>query len=250
MYLIVDDSFDASSQNATIPEKMKRTKTWARLLFGIVPEEFLQESFDIAFDLHRSEFPVNAYEIKNAYLNHILPRIHKEKADAVAKDSVLSCKGKRNHLEGKQLPVVKVNLHDHPEDSIAPCPDCRLVEYNAWKKDQIARFGEVRIKTILPKSKQGGLEQTVGFFNQPVKEETISLDDADQLAAVHNALVKKVLGKDYASTFDITFNESMNMFKHLHRADKLYSVKDIRELNEKYKEILAKRLEAARSGEC
>lgn len=67
MLLIVNDSFEASSQNATLAEKASRTETWARLLFNIIPESELQAAFDYAFQTHSSPFPINAYDLKIAH---------------------------------------------------------------------------------------------------------------------------------------------------------------------------------------
>ena len=65
--LIVNDSLEASSQTATLPEKMSRAEVWARLLFGIIPANELQIAFDRAFAKHTTPFPVNAYDVKLAW---------------------------------------------------------------------------------------------------------------------------------------------------------------------------------------
>lgn len=51
----------------TDTEKATRCEAWARALMGNVPEGDLQRSFDHAFANHDSNFPVNAYDIIQAY---------------------------------------------------------------------------------------------------------------------------------------------------------------------------------------
>ena len=67
MTLVVHDSFAASAQNPTLAETLKRTDVWSRLLFPIIPEDKLQQCFDIAFNTHDSTFPVSAYDLKAAW---------------------------------------------------------------------------------------------------------------------------------------------------------------------------------------
>lgn len=67
LYLIVDASFNLSNQMPTDTEKAARVDAWARALMGIVPERDLQRSFDHAFRTHTSNFPVSAYDLKDAY---------------------------------------------------------------------------------------------------------------------------------------------------------------------------------------
>jgi hypothetical protein len=42
-------------------------EVWTRLLFGIIPEHELQLAFKIAFANHSSPYPINAYDLKNAW---------------------------------------------------------------------------------------------------------------------------------------------------------------------------------------
>jgi len=67
MCLIVADSFNPSAQNPTDAEKVHRAETWARVLYGIIPERHLAECFDRAFQNHKGNFPVSAYDLKTAW---------------------------------------------------------------------------------------------------------------------------------------------------------------------------------------
>jgi hypothetical protein len=44
-----------------------QSEVWADELFSIVPESWLDASFARAFKDHTSEFPITAFEVKNAY---------------------------------------------------------------------------------------------------------------------------------------------------------------------------------------
>lgn len=67
LYLIVADSFRLSSQNPTDEEKALRADSWCRVLMGVVPEGDLERSFRKAFEVHTSNFPVSAYDLKSGY---------------------------------------------------------------------------------------------------------------------------------------------------------------------------------------
>ena len=81
MRLIVNDSFEASSQNAPMEAKEQRAKVWTELLFEIIPTLRLRDAFERAFSEHESTFPVNAYDIKAAW--------ERIKADDLVKTSEL-----------------------------------------------------------------------------------------------------------------------------------------------------------------
>ncbi len=56
-----------SAQNPTDVEKAVRAETWAENLFDIIPERRLDDVFRRAFKDHTSDFPVSAYDLKNAW---------------------------------------------------------------------------------------------------------------------------------------------------------------------------------------
>jgi hypothetical protein len=57
----------ANSPALTEIELGQRTKDWAEFLFPIVPENMLQQSFQRAIYDHSGSFPLNFYEVKDAY---------------------------------------------------------------------------------------------------------------------------------------------------------------------------------------
>ena len=67
MQIIVNDSYLASARTGTMAEKTECAEIWSRLLFPVIPEDRLQECFDIAFRNHTSPFPVNAIDLKRAW---------------------------------------------------------------------------------------------------------------------------------------------------------------------------------------
>lgn len=67
MLLIVHDSYAVSSQPVTIEEEMAKAKDWSLLLFGIIPTSRLRNAFELAFRNHQSTYPVNGYDLKNAW---------------------------------------------------------------------------------------------------------------------------------------------------------------------------------------
>jgi hypothetical protein len=67
MLIIAHDSFEASSYNATIEEELARAENWSGLLIDIIPVNRLNDCFKRAFRDKPNDFPVNAYDLKNAW---------------------------------------------------------------------------------------------------------------------------------------------------------------------------------------
>jgi hypothetical protein len=80
MLIIAHDSFEASSHNATIEEELARAENWSGLLIDIIPVNRLNDCFKRAFRDKPNDFPVNAYDLKNAW-----QKIETEEAQAAAK---------------------------------------------------------------------------------------------------------------------------------------------------------------------
>lgn len=147
MLLIVDDSFELSSQKPTTAEKLARTETWSRVLFGIVPETRLRDAFDRAFRDHNSPFPVNAYEIKTAW-----EVIQAEELDFALKSKetdisnrIDNCKYLSQHIqtEGKEDEgfVEYVDWLNLSRFIIMPCATCRPQAYEAARVRHIQKNG-------------------------------------------------------------------------------------------------------------
>src|SRR5687768_6588390 len=61
--LIVNDSYELSSSDPTLAQKMRRAEVWAQHCFQIIPEDYLQPSFERAFKNHETDFNINAYSL-------------------------------------------------------------------------------------------------------------------------------------------------------------------------------------------
>jgi hypothetical protein len=122
MLLLVADSFECSSQNPTTAEKVSRAETWARVLWGVIPEDRLQECFNRAFRAKSDGFPVTAYDLNDAW-----KQIENEEAEADRKA--------RAKMEEEPIPVKycanrtgHINKQGDTEGGI-PCQTCRPHAY-------------------------------------------------------------------------------------------------------------------------
>ena len=125
--LIVNDSFELSSQDVSMEKKVARAALWSRVLFDCVPSRDLQASFDRAFALHTTPFPVNAYEIKAAY--ELIRAEHEQAAKEAAKQDRTTnapkyCKEKSMHVN-ESGDIAVADPMDRSKDLILPCPVCR-----------------------------------------------------------------------------------------------------------------------------
>ncbi len=128
MLVIVAESYDLSSQNPTMAEKVSRAETWARVLCNIIPENRLQEAFDRAFkDRESKGFPVSAYDLNDAW-NVIQTedeaRVAKQQAELREADPIKHCSAKYKHAN--ELGEIEV-LYGGPGgiEALVPCPFCR-----------------------------------------------------------------------------------------------------------------------------
>lgn len=151
MLVIVSDSFEASSQKATMEEKINRARVWARLLEKIVPADRLQDCFDQALSDHDSQFAINAYDLKLAW-----ERIKSEEAATDARRDeelreqfpVAFCRQRAHHVnDAGEISVV--NPFDWTEDIIMPCYSCRPRAYDAARMRFAEKHGEIKPLEIL-----------------------------------------------------------------------------------------------------
>jgi hypothetical protein len=131
--VIVADSYQCSAQNPTMAEKMSRAETWARVLWGIIPENRLQDCFDRAFKTRQSDgFPVSAYDLNDAWnviQGEDIAQRMLETAQAKERNPVDHCTTKYRHInEQGEIDI----LYGGPGgiEAIVPCPFCRM-EANA-----------------------------------------------------------------------------------------------------------------------
>ena len=156
--LVVDDSLYAAMRFDTTPEqKAKIADVWTRKFFGIIPEVRLPDVFELASSLHTSEYPVNAYEMQNAWT-----QIQEKEAEQRAKQALEQiknqnpidvCKNRLNHINGEGR-VILPNPLNFSEDIELPCPDCRFDAYTQQRSEFIKKHNQsdnvqIAIETVL-----------------------------------------------------------------------------------------------------
>ena len=145
--LIVDASLELSSQKASIVDKAVRVDVWSRHLFGVVPEDRLQDAFELAFKTHKSSFTVNAYDIKTAY-----ETLNAQEAEAARKTALTdpdgsridSCSRKQYHVETSgpdEGAVLYADMFNTSQDVVFPCDTCRPRAHMATRERHIERNG-------------------------------------------------------------------------------------------------------------
>lgn len=129
MFLIVTDSYDLAGHMPTDAEKMSRAEAWARHLFGLIPEQMLQKSFDRAFRKHSGSYQVTAYDLKDAYEEINAEQVTlKSQMPQTGHERQVYCYNYANHLKGK--PEILIMIPDVTDgDVIVPCGGCRPEEY-------------------------------------------------------------------------------------------------------------------------
>lgn len=143
MLLIVMDSFDASSQNATVEEQMQRANVWTDLLSDTIPENRLQDAFRAAFRKHDSTFPVNAYELQAAW-KEIDVEEKKQRYQALEKDQrenpVKYCDAAWNHLNPEGDVEIYMGVPPNGREVIVPCNRCRPGAFYTRYDEERSKF--------------------------------------------------------------------------------------------------------------
>lgn len=68
IYGIVTKTLLLSGQNqVSKPEKVAMAHVWTETLIEIIPIDELQNAFKKAIELHKGEYPLNAFSLKNAW---------------------------------------------------------------------------------------------------------------------------------------------------------------------------------------
>jgi hypothetical protein len=149
--VIVRDSLKAAMQlHISLAEITSTAKVWARILQNIIPEERLQECLDFAIAVHESAFPVNAYDLKNAWKQiQEMERAEAAKAEGLERreNPVKFCKNAILHFEGvyngesierESGLVMMANGFLEPEIPV-PCHLCRPGAYAQFLERRKAR---------------------------------------------------------------------------------------------------------------
>lgn len=239
MVTIVEDAMP----NLSVGERVVKAKSWTRMLEDIIPVLDLQDALDYAFKNHASTFPINHYDLKNAY-TEIKEKKAKEKAKSAKKisetEAVANCKSKHLHIildgETDAGEIYHWNWVNPAEDWIVPCFDCRKKAYKDWR----ARMVE---KHKPPPEPLKELANVLEFKKKPIIEEVrLSAGEIAELLAEHNSLVRQITDNAEARrNLELIFDEGANIFKLPHRADLTYSAAIVQMKIKDYRRILEKR---------
>jgi hypothetical protein len=225
-----------AAPNLTAGEKGAQAKIWAENLFGIIPELRLPDVFNFEFARHESDYPITQYDLKNAWRDLLQAEADKRrKLEEKQRDAnpIERCVGKKYHVpkNGRDVgETIALNPYTG-EDERMPCPHCRPTDEVKWKKDQIARFGEIEIKQITP-------EEAVEKILRPA-EVYLTSSEAKDLADEYNRLVRELLaGDDGAEQLIVLFDDGANRFHHPGSWRKLYRSQDLERMIADYKKRL------------
>lgn len=127
-----------------------RISAWTDVLFGTVPRERLKDAYDRAKADHRSTFPINAYEVKIAWLNIAEEEEKAAKkflAQAKKDDPIGFCADASRHVNDRGEVLILSMFTD--EDELVPCLKCREADFTKWHTNQVALYGEIEPLTKL-----------------------------------------------------------------------------------------------------
>jgi len=239
MLLIVSDSFEFSSQNATMPEKMKRANVWARILEGIVPENRLQDCFDFAVRNHKSNFSINGYDIKLAWEQieaaEVAAQIETEKQEKAAANPIDVCTNKENHV-GTGGEAQYCNPFNFNESITLPCHVCRNDAHHDQRRLYIAKNKKKESDTKPLEI----LEKVAEIKPKPV-EVRLSGEEIESLLVEHNSLVRQIVEDSNAGlNLMLVFDEGANCFCREKYRSQTFSVEIVRKTVSNYREVLEK----------
>jgi hypothetical protein len=78
--IVTDSLLLANQSHIAKPEKVAMAHVWTDALIEIIPQDELQNVFKKAVELHKGNYPLNAFSLKNAW-NHIEANKPKELSD-------------------------------------------------------------------------------------------------------------------------------------------------------------------------
>ena len=178
--LIVEESLKAALNfTVSISEKLSTAQTWARILEPVVPLERLQESFDLAFENHRSTFPVNAYDIKQAWelLQQNEAKLLAEK-EAELRETQPTKFCKQVHFEGEFnqtfIPaeeglMLMSNGINEPEIPV-PCFECRPVAYAQFLERRKHKTGEEIASQLMTQTNVAIYTDPLKILEKPIQQ--------------------------------------------------------------------------------
>ncbi len=234
---------DDAMPNLSAGEKLVKAKSWARILEDIIPEVRLPDVFKHAFELHRSSFPINHYDMKNAWyeIKEAEAKAKAKAAESAPKiNAVATCKEKHLHISPEGEPdageIHHWNWTNQGEDWISPCFECRPKAYREWRRRMVEKHGGSEPEPL----KQ--LTNVLEFKKKEAAEIRLPPAEIAGILSEHNFLVRELVADPAARrNLELIFDEGANIFKLPHRADLTYSVAVVKRKIETYRGILEAR---------
>ncbi len=233
--MIVEDAMP----NLSAAEKVVKAESWSRLLQDIIPVLYLQDTLTHAFKIHTSNFPINHYDLKNAWAE-IQEIERKKKAKEAEKlrevNAVEHCKERHQHIQREGLPDAG---EIHPwnwfgsEVLVSPCFSCRPGAYKDWRKRMADKHPPTQAVHEVKKA------VVLEFKKKEPVEIILSADEVADLLTEHNSLVRELTEDPKARlNLELVFDEGGNIFKLPHRADLTFSAAAMRQKIKTYRGIL------------
>ena len=138
-------------------EILVQARDWQDFLEKVIPLERLTEAFDKAVKIHKTSFPVSAFDIKHGYEQILIEenakrveKIRREKE----KDPVQFCKYRNYHInEEGEIKIFNpwiINV----EDLTVPCPFCRRKAHDEQWKLLYAKYNKKTSLKIVPRDEK------------------------------------------------------------------------------------------------
>lgn len=148
--VIVRRNVHAFSQfNISISEQLDIAKTWSELLCDVIPEDRLMDTWQLAFENHKSNFALTAIDLKKTW-NQISEKEAAEKIEAelIRQNPIDICSNKASHINGEGR-VLVVNPFNFNEEIELPCRVCRLDAYEQQRQEFVQKNGEAKLRKNL-----------------------------------------------------------------------------------------------------
>ncbi len=170
---VIQKSINLSNSPALTEKEISiRAEDWLDALHALVPSDRLMDAFDRAVQDHQSSFPVNAYEVKNAWSAIELEEAAEQKITRereISENAVANCPMKDKHVVepvfGDEGMVEMQEGFDPGSVHLIPCFACRP---KAFAQAQARRIEE-RAGAGVPDSITAAVDQVLASKKPTVK---------------------------------------------------------------------------------
>jgi hypothetical protein len=228
----------ANAAPLSAPELALQSADWTEILIDEVPLEWLPDLYKRAAWNHPNSHMVNAFDLIAEYRSK-RAEIAAEKKRALEIEAennpVMRCTQVKRHVktQGDDKGIVFAYNYFSEKDELMPCPHCRTKDLEAWKKTQLALYGEVK-RNPIEVSPSEAVEKVL-----KVEEVYLSAEEGQGISNEYNGLVAQIVDMESAQHLFVIFDEGANRFRHPQTAAKLYTAKDMQRRIDDYKKILA-----------